>query len=137
MNYFAIPGFKNRTISNQRRIIEDDINPHKILLTVSKYYAEKGDVVAALAELRYPLSSIGLITAMKGKTRVREIVEARKCFCYLCKELNNLTLKYIGKMLGYRDHSTVIYAINTWQDLLDTEAKCRRDYENIKTILGV
>lgn len=137
MNYFAIPGFRNRTIANQRRIIEDDISPNKILIAVAKYYAEQSDVVAALSELGYPPSSIGLISAMKGKTRVKEIVDPRKCFCYICKELNNHTLKYIGKILGYRDHSTVIHAIKTWQDHIDTDAKCRRDYENIKIILGI
>ena len=137
MNYFSIPGFKNRTIRNQTRIIKEDISPNKILLTVANYYAEKGDVIAALAELRYPLSSIGLISAMKGKTRVREIVEPRQCFCYICKKLDSHTLKYIGKMLGYRDHSTVIHSNKTWQDRIDTDAKCRRDYENIKIILGI
>jgi chromosomal replication initiator protein len=39
---------------------------------------------------------------------------------YLAKNLTNLSLKSIGYHFGGRDHSTVIHAIHTINDLMDT-----------------
>ncbi len=61
------------------------------------------------------------ITDLKGKSRLREIVLPRQVAMYLAKELTNLSLKSIGYHFGGRDHSTVIHAIQTVNDLMDTD----------------
>jgi chromosomal replication initiator protein len=58
---------------------------------------------------------------LKGKSRLREIVLPRQVAMYLAKELTNLSLKSIGYHFGGRDHSTVIHAIQTVNDLMDTD----------------
>lgn len=58
---------------------------------------------------------------LKGKSRLREIVLPRQIAMYLAKELTNLSLKSIGYHFGGRDHSTVIHAIQTVNDLMDTD----------------
>jgi chromosomal replication initiator protein len=61
------------------------------------------------------------IPDLKGKSRLREIVLPRQVAMYLTKELTNLSLKSIGYHFGGRDHSTVIHAIQTVNDLMDTD----------------
>jgi len=61
------------------------------------------------------------IPDLKGKSRLREIVLPRQIAMYLAKELTNLSLKSIGYHFGGRDHSTVIHAIQTVNDLMDTD----------------
>lgn len=56
-----------------------------------------------------------------AKTRKREIVEARQIAMALTKLNTGLTLKNIGLRYGGRDHSTVIHALQTIQDLVDTD----------------
>lgn len=63
------------------------------------------------------------IEDMKGKTRKREIVVPRQVSMYLTKEYTNMSLKAIGYHFGNRDHSTVIHAIKTVNDMMDTDQK--------------
>ena len=63
------------------------------------------------------------IEQMKDKTRKREIVVARQVSMYFAKEYTNMSLKSIGSHFGNRDHSTVIHAIQSVNDLMDTDRK--------------
>ncbi len=66
------------------------------------------------------------IADLKSKSRLRNIVIPRQIAMYLTKELTNLSLKSIGYHFGGRDHSTVIHAIQTVNDLMETD----REIEN-------
>ncbi|HXH99422.1 MAG TPA: chromosomal replication initiator protein DnaA [Sphingobacteriaceae bacterium] len=63
------------------------------------------------------------IEMVKSKTRKREIVQARQISMYLAKIHTKTSLKSIGAFFGGRDHSTVIYACQTVDDLIDTDKK--------------
>lgn len=63
------------------------------------------------------------VDLMKGKTRKREVVVPRQVSMYLTKEFTNMSLKSIGYHFGNRDHSTVIHAIKTVNDMMDTDQK--------------
>lgn len=65
----------------------------------------------------------GIMTnAVKCKSRKREIVEARQSSMYMMKEVWDIgSLKSIGLFHGGRDHSTVIHALITINDLIDTD----------------
>jgi len=73
----------------------------------------------------------------KGKmSRKMNLVEARKIYCYICKEHTSYTLKDIalieyGTILHVYDHTSVIHHHTTWQDIMDTEPVKRRLTENI------
>ena len=58
---------------------------------------------------------------LKAKTRKKEIVNARHVAMYFCKEFTNHSLKSIGYHFGGRDHSTVIHAVQTVNDLMETD----------------
>ncbi len=63
------------------------------------------------------------VEMVKSKTRKREIVQARQISMYLAKSHTKTSLKSIGAFFGGRDHSTVIYACQTVEDLIDTDKK--------------
>ena len=54
---------------------------------------------------------------IRDKTRKKEIVLARQIAMYLVKELTLSSLKTIGLHFGGRDHSTVIHACNTIEEM--------------------
>jgi len=71
------------------------------------------------------------VDQLKSKTRKREIVQARQISMYFAKQLTKAPLKKIGMHFGGRDHSTVIHACQTVNDLIDTDKKFRGDVEEI------
>jgi chromosomal replication initiator protein len=72
------------------------------------------------------------VEAVKSKTRKREIVQARQIAMYFAKDLTKASLKNIGMHFGGRDHSTVIHACQTVNDLMDTDKKFRYDVDEIE-----
>lgn len=62
---------------------------------------------------------------IRAKTRKQEVVNARQLAMYFSKELTNCSLKTIGLHFGGRDHSTVIHAYQTVEDLSKTDPRYR------------
>ena len=54
---------------------------------------------------------------LRGKSRKKEIAFARQMAMYLSKEITRYSLKSIGLHFGGRDHTTVIHAIRTIDEL--------------------
>lgn len=69
---------------------------------------------------------------LKAKTRKREIVIARQVAMYFSKDYTNHSLKSIGDHFGGRDHSTVIHAVQSVNNMLDTDAKFRFSVDELK-----
>lgn len=69
---------------------------------------------------------------LKAKTRKREIVIARQVAMYFSKDYTNHSLKSIGYHFGGRDHSTVIHAVQSVNDMMDTNAKFRYSIDELK-----
>ena len=72
---------------------------------------------------------------IRAKTRKQEIVNARQIAMYLAKELTNSSLKTIGLHFGGRDHSTVIHAYQTVEDMMKTDPKQRNVILQLKSKL--
>ena len=69
---------------------------------------------------------------LKAKTRKKEIVTARQVAMYFSKEFTNHSLKSIGYHFGGRDHSTVIHAVQTVNDLMETDSTFRNSVNDLK-----
>ncbi|MFY0599720.1 MAG: chromosomal replication initiator protein DnaA [Cyclobacteriaceae bacterium] len=69
---------------------------------------------------------------LKAKTRKKEIVIARQVAMYFSKDYTNHSLKSIGYHFGGRDHSTVIHAVQSVNDMIDTNAKFRFSIDELK-----
>ena len=74
---------------------------------------------------------------LKAKTRKKEIVIARQVAMYFSKEYTNHSLKSIGYHFGGRDHSTVIHAVQTVNDMLDIDARIRQSVSDLKNKLKI
>jgi chromosomal replication initiator protein len=70
---------------------------------------------------------------LKAKTRKKEVVEARQIAMYFAKKYTLLSLKSIGHHFGGRDHSTVIHAITTIEDLYGLEKRTRQNVNELQT----
>ncbi len=71
------------------------------------------------------------VDLVKSKTRKREVVQARQISMYFAKDMTKASLKSIGSHFGNRDHSTVIHACQTVNDLMDTDKRFRADVEEL------
>ncbi|MGM0946013.1 MAG: chromosomal replication initiator protein DnaA [Bacteroidota bacterium] len=69
---------------------------------------------------------------LKAKTRKKEIVVARQVAMYFSKEFTNHSLKSIGYHFGGRDHSTVIHAVQTVNDMIETDSSFRNSITELK-----
>jgi chromosomal replication initiator protein len=72
------------------------------------------------------------IEDLKAKTRKKEIVTARQVAMYFAKEFTNHSLKSIGYHFGGRDHSTVIHAVQTVNDFMETDTAFRNSVNDLK-----
>jgi chromosomal replication initiator protein len=69
------------------------------------------DIVRKVSELSgIPEESI------VGKSRRKEIVEARQTAMFLCRNILDSSLSSVGMYFGGRDHTTVIHAIKTIEE---------------------
>ena len=69
---------------------------------------------------------------LRAKTRKQEIVNARQIAMYLAKELTNASLKTIGLHFGGRDHSTVIHAYQSVEDMMRVDSKYQTHVQQVK-----
>ncbi len=74
---------------------------------------------------------------LRAKTRKKEIAQARQIAMYLCKKMTDNSLKTIGLHFGGRDHSTVIHAITTIEQLVQDDKAIREHVENIKNKIEI
>lgn len=68
---------------------------------------------------------------MKGKVKKREIVIPRQTAMYFCKRYTQLTLALIGENFGGRDHSTVIHALESVEDMMKTDANFKNSVDEL------
>ena len=92
--------------------IQSDVSVDFIQKTVSDYFKVELDL-------------------MKGKVKKREIVIPRQVAMYFCKRYTQLTLALIGENFGGRDHSTVIHALESVEDMMKADANFKNSVEEL------
>ncbi|MDH5474687.1 MAG: chromosomal replication initiator protein DnaA [Cyclobacteriaceae bacterium] len=102
-----------QTLKNIVEDIETEVGVDYIQKTIAEYFHLKVD-------------------ELKDKTRKKEIVIARQTAMYFCKEYTNHSLKSIGYHFGGRDHSTVIHAVQTVNDMMDTDINYKDSVEVLR-----
>lgn len=58
---------------------------------------------------------------VRDRTRKREVVQARQVAMYFSRQLTKHSLKTIGLKFGGRDHSTVIHAVESVENQMETD----------------
>ena len=102
-----------QTLKSIVKNIESEVGIEYIQKTVSEYFNVSSD-------------------DLKAKTRKKEIVIARQLAMYFSKDYTNHSLKSIGSHFGGRDHSTVIHALQSVSDMLDTDARFRSSFSELQ-----
>lgn len=113
--------FTGLSFQTKRQVI-DSLNPDK--------FAKANIIINVICEyLKIPPEDI------KSQSRKRHKTVARQLSMYWIKQKTTLSLKCIGAMFGGRDHSTVIYAIQTVNDLMETDRRFAKTVSNIENLL--
>ena len=99
-----------RTILPDEELIK--ITPDKILENVASYYSIS-------------------VTDITGKSKQKCFALPRQISMYLCKNLTDLNFTMIARILGNRDRTTVMYAVDKIAMLSKEEPNIKRDIENI------
>ena len=76
------------------------------------------------------------VDLLKSKTRKRHIVQARQISMYFAKQMTKSSLANIGKHFGGRDHSTVIHACQTVQDLMETDNRFKNKVNELEKLIS-
>jgi len=74
--------------------------------------------------------------ALTGKSRAKEIAEARHIAMYLLREAAHQRVTEIARLLGGRDHSTVIHGLRKVDHTLSIDAQFTRQIGEIRTLLA-
>ncbi len=67
-----------------------------------------------------------------GRERTREVALPRQIAMYLMREEGGVSLPQIGEIVGGRDHTTVIYACDKVNNLMETDEHLRRQILQIR-----
>lgn len=73
---------------------------------------------------------------ISSKKRNQEIVMPRQIVMYLCRELTDIPLTTIGKILGNRDHTTIIHGYNKILEEINKDENLSNSIETIKKIIN-
>ena len=90
-----------------------------------------------------PASIISAVTSfykvtrneLVGKCKKKELVLPRQVCCYLMCELLSLPLMSIGKELGDRNHTTILYSRNKVEEMMNVSDKLANEIDDIKNII--
>lgn len=69
---------------------------------------------------------------MISKNRSSAVARPRQIAMYLCKNMTNIPLESIGKLLGGRDHTTTMHGVNKITEEYETNENTRTLIETIK-----
>lgn len=69
---------------------------------------------------------------IQSKSRKQDIVQARQLFMYLVHKYTDLSYSQIGRHVGGRDHSTVLYGCEQMARRISTDANFRHKVEEIE-----
>jgi chromosomal replication initiator protein len=72
---------------------------------------------------------------LKGRSRSQKVVKPRQIAMYLARQETEASLPKIGKALGGRDHTTVLYSLRKIGDLTERDEMLRREVLAIKKML--
>ncbi|MDY6847441.1 MAG: chromosomal replication initiator protein DnaA [Chloroflexota bacterium] len=90
-----------------------DLQPDDVLAEVSKTFGVSNDRIL-------------------GRERTREVTLPRQIAMYLMREEGGVSLPKIGEIIGGRDHTTVIYACDKVNNLMETDEQLRRQVLQIR-----
>ena len=102
----------------EKELEQKNIKPKEVIEVVANFYNLK------TAQLKSP-------------TRVKEVALPRQVLMYLLRAELNLPFMEVGKLLGGRDHTTIMYGVEKIANLLREKEDLRVDISGIKQRLSL
>ena len=135
-NIRELEGALNRVIAYSQ-LIGSPVTTELADQALKSLLAETPKDVATVDEI---LSSISEFTGVPidrivGKRRDKATAEARRIAMYMLREDAHLTSARVGKSLGGKDHSTVLYAQKRFEQLMETDPSVRQHLAAIRDII--
>src|SRR4030043_684353 len=129
-----LEGFLVR-LSSEARLRNSEINEELVGSLLGKRGEENGqpikaspaDVVNSVAKY-YSLGKRSLL----GASRARPVARPRQILMYLLRTQLQLPLVEVGRLVGGRDHTTVMHAVEKISFLLSNDVQIRQDILGIK-----
>jgi chromosomal replication initiator protein len=90
--------------------------PHQVISVVSKYFSIKK-------------------RSLLGSSRIRPIARPRQILMYILRTQLGLPLQEVGRIVGGRDHTTVMHAVDKITHLASENVDIREDIRGIKNML--
>ena len=72
------------------------------------------------------------VDQIMSKSRTKDIALPRQIVMYLCKNMTSLPLESIGRLIGGRDHSTILHGVNKVKDEFDRDKDFKQTVETIQ-----
>ena len=95
---------------------QEDVTPDKIISAVCSYFKQSRE-------------------DLLGKGKKADLAKARQICAYLMCDMLSLPLDFIGKTLGGRDHTTIMYARDKMEKLEKLNEKIAKEIDDIKNII--
>ncbi len=95
---------------------QEDVTPDKIIAAVCSYFKQKKE-------------------DLLGKGKKADLAKARQICAYLLCEMLSLPLVSVGKLLGGRDHTTIMYARDKMEKLEKLNDHIAKEIDDIKNIV--
>ena len=95
---------------------QEDVTPEKIISAVCSYFKQSRE-------------------DLLGKGKKADLAKARQICAYLMCEMLSLPLDFIGKTLGGRDHTTIMYARDKMEKLEKLNERVAKEIDDIKNII--
>ena len=114
---YSFPGLK-LSLGDKTKILKESIR--------NRVKLSKEDILEIISNE----SGIG-VHEIVSRSRKKEIVNARFIFCSIMKDYYGCSLVYIGGLVGGRDHTSIIHAINQHRSRVKNEDMYRDLTSNI------
>lgn len=124
------------TFLTEKKVIKKTVDQEDIIRKFIKLHTDRRFGLTDIVQIVSLETGVPLIS-MKQKTRKREIVESRQIAMWMLKRYTKLSLEAIGSYFENEnehifDHSTVLHACKTVNDLKETNRDFREKFEKAK-----
>ncbi|MBQ9612683.1 MAG: chromosomal replication initiator protein DnaA [Lachnospiraceae bacterium] len=114
------------TLENAREALKDIIYPDEAHTITPK-------LIAAVVCDHYGVK----MSMVASRKKNAECVVPRQVIMYLCREYTNETLDSIARLLGKKDHSTIMHGVDKIRSEINTNSELKANIDILKNKLGV
>jgi len=135
-NVRELEGALNRVIAYSQ-LIGSPVTTELADQALKSLLAEKPTDITSIDEVLKSISEFSGVSVERiiGKRRDKATAEARRMAMYMLREDAHLTSARVGKALGGKDHSTVLYAQKRFEQLMETDSSVRQHLAAVRDIV--